>query len=95
MQKDVSGGPRVVVVGATNRPDMIDSALLRPGRFDRMVPVPPPNEVERVVMLRKCTEKTPLAPNVDFLKLASQTERYSGADLMNLCREVHTHSLIK
>ena len=78
----------MVVVGATNRPDMIDSALLRPGRFDRMVPVPPPNEADRLEMLQRLTQNTPLGGDVDLVKLAHDTHRYSGADLMNLCREV-------
>ena len=75
-------------MAATNRPDLIDSALLRPGRLDRIIPVPPPDESERLELLRKSTARMPLAEDVDLTVIAAGTERYSGADLVNLCKEV-------
>ncbi|KAF7728108.1 hypothetical protein EC973_006623 [Apophysomyces ossiformis] len=77
----------VLVLGATNRPDMLDAALLRPGRFDRLVYVPPPDEAARYEILRIHTRNVPLAADVDLLKIARQTHLYTGADLKNVCRE--------
>lgn len=77
----------VVVIAATNRPDMLDPAILRPGRFDRLVLVPVPNMEGRKEILKIHTKNMPLAKDVDLNKLAKKTEGYSGADLQNLCRE--------
>ncbi|CAG8530939.1 3497_t:CDS:10, partial [Acaulospora colombiana] len=77
----------VLVVGATNRPDMLDDALLRPGRFDKLIYVPPPDLPARKHILRIHTLKTPLCEDVDLDVIAEKTEMYTGADLMNLCRE--------
>jgi len=77
----------VVVVGATNRPDLVDPALLRPGRFDRLVYVPPPDEKARLEILKIHTRNMPLAKDVDLKQLANETEGYSGSDLAALCRE--------
>ncbi len=77
----------VVVIGATNRADIIDPALLRPGRFDRIIYVPPPDKKSRLEILKVHTRKVPLAEDVDLEKLATLTEGYSGADLEALVRE--------
>ncbi len=77
----------VIVIGATNRPDLIDPAMLRPGRLDWLVYVPPPDEKARLQILRIYTKKMPLSPDVSLEYLAKITEGYSGADLENLCRE--------
>ena len=77
----------VVVIAATNRPDMLDPALLRPGRFDRLILVPAPNEEARLKILKVLTKKMPLAKDVNLKKIAKQTEGYSGADLEAVCRE--------
>jgi transitional endoplasmic reticulum ATPase len=77
----------VVVIGATNRPDLMDPAILRPGRFDRLIYVPPPDEKSRLQILKIYTRKMPLAEDVSLEKIASMTEGYSGADLESLCRE--------
>ncbi len=77
----------VVVVAATNRPDMIDSALLRPGRFDRLVQVPFPDLDARKAILEIHMEKKPLAEDVMIDSLAKKTEGYSGADLSALVNE--------
>jgi transitional endoplasmic reticulum ATPase len=77
----------VVVIAATNRPDIIDPALLRPGRFDRTIFVPLPDKEARLQILEVHTRNVPLAKNVDLKKLAEMTEGYSGADLEALVRE--------
>jgi len=77
----------VVVIAATNRPDMIDPALLRPGRFDRLVHVPMPDLDARRSILRIHTRKKPLADDVNLDELAKKTEGYSGADLAALVNE--------
>jgi transitional endoplasmic reticulum ATPase len=77
----------VVVLAATNRPDMIDPALLRPGRFDRVVYIPPPDEKSRKHILEIHTKDMPLAEDVNLERLAKETEYYVGADLDAICRE--------
>ena len=77
----------VVVLAATNRPDILDPALLRPGRFDRIIYVPPPDKAARLQILRIHTKKVPLAGDVDLERLAEMTEGYTGADLAALVRE--------
>ena len=74
----------VVVIGATNRPDIIDPALLRPGRFDRLLYVPPPDRDSRVQILKIHIKKKPLDETVDIEKLADQTDGYTGADIASL-----------
>ena len=83
----------VVVLAATNRPDILDPALLRPGRFDRLILVPPPDEKSRLKILQIHTKKMPLAKDVDLKKIAKETEFYSGADLEALCREAAMFAL--
>ena len=77
----------VVVIGATNRPDIVDPALLRPGRFDRVIFVPPPDTAARLEILKVHTRRMPLANDVNLQEIAELTEGYSGADLAALCRE--------
>ena len=77
----------IVVLGATNRPEVLDPALLRPGRFDRQVTIPLPNVTEREAILRVHTRGKKLAPNVDLSVVARGTPGFSGADLANLANE--------
>jgi transitional endoplasmic reticulum ATPase len=77
----------VVVVATTNRPDLIDSALLRPGRLDRHVHVPVPDEGARRAIFAVHTEHKPLADDVDLDELARRTDGYVGADIEAVCRE--------
>lgn len=84
----------VVVMAATNRPDMIDPALLRPGRFDRFVLVSPPNEQARLTILKTHTKNMPLK-GVDLKSIAKRTEGFSGADLAAVCREAGMSALRK
>jgi cell division protease FtsH len=77
----------VILIAATNRPDVLDPALLRPGRFDRRIVVPRPDVKGRLGILKVHTKKTPLAPAVDLDVLARGTPGFSGADLENLVNE--------
>ncbi|KUJ94142.1 MAG: Cell division control protein 48, AAA family (Cdc48-2) [Archaeoglobus fulgidus] len=77
----------VVVIGATNRPDILDPALLRPGRFDRMVYVRPPDKKSRLAIFKIHTRDMPLSEDVDLEELADLTEGYVGADIEAICRE--------
>jgi transitional endoplasmic reticulum ATPase len=77
----------MIVIAATNRPDIIDPAMLRPGRFDRLIYVPPPNEESRQEIFKIHTKEMPLADDVDVQTLARETKGYSGADIVALCRE--------
>ncbi len=82
-----SGSEGVVVLAATNRPDVLDPALLRPGRFDRQIMVHPPDHKGRVEILKVHARKVPLASDVDLEALASATPGMTGADLANLVNE--------
>ncbi len=77
----------VIVIGATNRPDVLDQALLRPGRFDRRVAVQPPDRAGREAILRVHTRGVPLGPDVDLARIAATTPGMVGADLANLVNE--------
>jgi cell division protease FtsH len=77
----------VILVAATNRPDVLDPALLRPGRFDRQVVVPRPDVVGREKILKVHVRKVPLAPDVDLRVIARGTPGFSGADLANIVNE--------
>ena len=77
----------VILIAATNRPDVLDPALLRPGRFDRQVVVPNPDVTGREKILKVHARNVPLAPNVDLKVLARGTPGFSGADLINLVNE--------
>jgi cell division protease FtsH len=77
----------IILIAATNRPDVLDPALLRPGRFDRQVVVPNPDVVGREQILKVHVRKVPLAPDVNLKTIARGTPGFSGADLMNLVNE--------
>ena len=82
-----TGTEGVIVIASTNRPEVLDSALLRPGRFDRRVSVSPPDQQGREKILEVHTRGVPVAPDVDLGALASSTPGMVGADLQNLCNE--------
>lgn len=77
----------IIVVAATNRPDMVDDALLRPGRFDKLIHVPAPDLLSRRSILEIYRQKMPFAKSIDLDILAAQTQNHSGADICNLCNE--------
>ena len=77
----------IILIAATNRPDVLDPALLRPGRFDRQITVPNPDIIGREKILKVHVRKVPLAPDVDLKVVARGTPGFSGADLMNLVNE--------
>jgi transitional endoplasmic reticulum ATPase len=77
----------IVVIGATNRVDILDPALLRPGRFDSIIYIPPPDLESRYQILKVHTRKMPLDNDVNLKEIASLTEGYTGADLEALCKE--------
>ncbi|XP_032199485.1 spermatogenesis-associated protein 5-like protein 1 isoform X4 [Mustela erminea] len=77
----------VMIVAATNRPDMLDDALLRPGRLDKIIYIPPPDEKGRLSILKVYTKNMPVGPDVSLENLAAETCFFSGADLGNLCKE--------
>jgi len=77
----------VVVIVAPNRPDIIDPALLRPGRFDRMIEIGMPDQEARLDILKIHTAKRPLAEDVDLVAISKRTDGRSGADLASVCNE--------
>lgn len=77
----------VIIIAATNRPDVLDPALLRPGRFDRRVIIDPPDLASREAILKVHSRKKPFGPDVDLKKVAQRTPGFSGADLANLLNE--------
>jgi transitional endoplasmic reticulum ATPase len=76
----------VFIIGATNRPDQIDHALLRPGRLDQLIYIPLPDEPSRVSILKATLKKSPVAPDVSLDFLAKNTHGFSGADLTEICQ---------
>ncbi len=85
-EMDDSGNFGVIVIGITSRPDLLDTSLLRPGRFDLIIFVNPPDEASRHDILLKITSVMPISSDVDLNKISSLTKGFSGADLMALCR---------
>ena len=85
----------VVVIAATNRPDMVDPAVLRPGRFDRLIYVPEPDEKSRTQIFKIYTKDMPLTKDVSMTQLAALAKNYSGADISALCREAAMYALRK
>eukprot|EP00096_Caligus_rogercresseyi_P000006 TRINITY_DN1001_c0_g1_i1.p1 TRINITY_DN1001_c0_g1~~TRINITY_DN1001_c0_g1_i1.p1 ORF type:complete len:801 (-),score=294.89 TRINITY_DN1001_c0_g1_i1:216-2618(-) len=76
----------VFIIGATNRPDIIDSAILRPGRLDQLIYIPLPDDASRVSILKSNLRKSPIAKEVDLSYLAKMTRGFSGADLTEICQ---------
>ena len=83
----------IVVIAATNRPDIVDPAVLRPGRFDRLIYVPEPDEKSRLQIFKIYTKNMPLAKDVNLSELVTITKNYSGADIEALCREAAMQAL--
>ncbi|MDE1873673.1 MAG: CDC48 family AAA ATPase [Candidatus Micrarchaeota archaeon] len=83
----------VVVIGTTNRPENIDPALLRPGRFDRIIEILMPNEVERLEVFKVHTKRMPIDKDVDLMELSKITEDYTGAEIENVVREAGMNAI--
>ncbi len=92
-EMDDAGSAGVVVVGITNRPDLIDTSLLRPGRLDLILYVGPPDERARLEILKITSKYMPLTPDIDLEAIAQSTKNFSGADLVALCREAGVNAL--
>lgn len=84
---------RVVVIGITNRPDILDNSLLRTGRLDLVLYVPPPDDKGRLEIIKILTKKMPLAGDVKLEEIAVTTQNYTGADLAALCREAAVQAM--
>merc|ERR1719376_652901 len=76
----------VFIIGATNRPDIIDPAILRPGRLDQLIYIPLPEENSRMAILKANLRKSPLSPEIDLSSMAKVTKGFSGADLTEICQ---------
>jgi transitional endoplasmic reticulum ATPase len=83
----------VFIIGATNRPDQIDGALLRPGRLDQLIYIPLPDETSRLSILKAALRKSPVAPDVDMNFLARNTHGFSGADLTEICQRAAKNAI--
>jgi transitional endoplasmic reticulum ATPase len=92
-EMDDAGSAGVVVIGITNRPDLIDTSLLRPGRLDLIVNVGSPDEKARLEILRIITAPMPLADDINLDSIALSTKNFSGADLVSLCREAAVNAM--
>jgi transitional endoplasmic reticulum ATPase len=90
--RDVKG---VVLLGATNRPERIEPALLRSGRFDYILPFAKPDMADRMAILRICCQRVPLAPDVDFEELAARMEGLTGADVESLCKKATLSAIVE
>merc|ERR1711934_500056 len=82
----VGAKKNVFIIGATNRPDIIDPALMRPGRLDQLIYIPMPDYESRLSVLKAVLRKTPVSSDVDLDFLAANTEKYTGADLTEICQ---------
>jgi len=89
----LGGLKNVIVIAATNRPDIIDPALLRPGRFDKIIEIPMPDEAARLEILKVYLKRMPVAKDVDISELAKATEGYTGAEIENLTREAGMNAI--
>lgn len=83
----------IFVIGATNRPDIIDPALLRPGRLDQLIYIPLPDETSRLQILKACLRKSPVAKDVDLTALAKFTAGFSGADITEICQRACKYAI--
>ncbi len=90
--RDVKG---VILLGATNRPERIEPALLRSGRFDYILPFAKPDATDRAAILRICCRRVPLAPDVDFEEIAGRTDGLTGADIESLCKKATLLAIVE
>ncbi len=89
----IKSATNIVVIGATNRPEMLDPAILRPGRFDKLIYVKPPTSANRAEMFKMYLKNVPTADDLDYTKLGAVTKGFTGADIASVCREAKTAAL--
>lgn len=89
----MSAKKTVFIIGATNRPDIIDPALLRPGRLDQLIYIPLPDEESRLQIFKACLRKSPVAKDVDLRALARYTQGFSGADITEICQRACKYAI--
>ncbi|RZC91060.1 hypothetical protein C5167_028896, partial [Papaver somniferum] len=89
----VNAKKTVFIIGATNRPDIIDPALLRPGRLDQLVYIPLPDEASRLQIFKACLRKSPVSKHVDIQALAKHTEGFSAADITEICQRACKYAI--
>lgn len=89
----MSAKKTVFIIGATNRPDIIDPALLRPGRLDQLIYIPLPDEDSRHSIFKSCLRKSPIAKDVDLRALARYTQGFSGADITEICQRACKYAI--
>jgi transitional endoplasmic reticulum ATPase len=92
-EMDDSGSSEVIVIGITNRPDLIDASLLRPGRLDLIIYISPPDEKARLEIIRILTSVMPISPDINLEDIAKSTKGFNGADLVALCREAAVNAM--
>ena len=90
--RDVKG---VLLLGATNRPERIEPALLRSGRFDYILPFAKPDAADRATIMQLCCRRVPLAPDVDFEEFAGRMEGFTGADIESLCKKATLSAIVE
>ena len=86
---------RVVIMGATNRPDILDKALIRPGRFDRLIYIPPPDFEARKEIFNINIKKMNVEGEIDINKLSENSEKFSGAEINLICREAGMNAITR
>jgi len=89
----IEGKKQVFIIGATNRPDIIDNAIMRPGRLDKLIYIPLPDHASRVQIFRANLRKSPVEENVDFDILAKATDGFSGADVTEICQRAVKYAI--
>ena len=89
----LSSKKTIFVIGATNRPDIIDPALLRPGRLDQLIYIPLPDEASRLQIFKSCLRKSPVSKDVDLTALAKLTGGFSGADITEICQRACKYAI--
>lgn len=89
----MSAKKTVFIIGATNRPDIIDPALLRPGRLDQLIYIPLPDEESRYQIFKSCLRKSPVSKDVDLRALAKYTQGFSGADITEICQRACKYAI--
>lgn len=88
-----AGDKSLFVIGATNRPDIIDPALLRPGRLDQLIYIPLPDEPSRLQIFKACLRKSPISKDIDLAALARYTQGFSGADITEICQRACKYAI--